>query len=341
MDETDDVFGRMREELPNELLSDIVEYLDPHGLFIAGRSAPWLTSYVLAEFEARFSGHEMVLRPGAFPTDRTVEILFDMIMVKGQGCRDFVRIFRNVIGFVEINYDEMAIEDAEAFNGIVAEYCGETLVSLKLNRWQEQMRVESFGRPLGSCETLEIQNSALHNFEIITTYFPNVTYLIHTDSDPFAQLFPRLETLVVKNDDRDFLDIRPLWRICGTLRHLTINIDRRIAFSRVLGSIEGNRLLETLHIDALAAPRIRWNDVNRLIREHPTLSDLDIKDVYFDPQKAQFVMERMASLQRFKYTTLDPFNNIQNLPFLVPGWGTLNLVDNIITMVREGNEEDN
>lgn len=203
-------------DMPDPVNWNIVENMNPATLFNATQSMPWLVRYAHISYGRRFRDLLVTIEVGSTNNLQGggVGIEAGIVFITQPIYQEYIRMFRDYITRLEINYRISSVQEAIEVNQFVGANCAERLVEVTLTRWPPGTRsFQSFENIFARVTKLEIMACTIGYFWNAPEYFPSVTRLIHDQSLTYVAYFNELRHLTIVSNFADWEHMVHLWEL--------------------------------------------------------------------------------------------------------------------------------
>lgn len=224
-------------------------------------------------------------------------------------CLQFLRCMGSAIDNLTIGYLLFDDNEYDYIHEYINKYCAESLTNIVFQD-KENHPIEYFDKPFVNVQTVAVYHSTFGNqFQLFPKWFPNmrtlelrdVKMLDHTMTMPFNHLRDLSINIVDGNCGLSKRMAARLFRFSRQLQHLKIRIfgDDGMALSALLDIIEANRNISKLNVSMENEMVVLSRHIERLVKEHPSLNELDLTGYLFNVNDALVVLQQLKSLEKF------------------------------------------
>lgn len=286
-------------DLPHLCLENIISDLDVINMLNLAATNQLFLSLVGSAFHRKFGTKTFWLNLNGFPNNEIRENQ-RRIMINGMKyCMPLLRLFGTQISTLVVA-DERNIH----VDRYISRYCSDTLTSITFN-YRSEFSADHFMQPFNCVETLRIIECDLGpHLLCLAQWFPNVRRLRIYKSIRNYRFdrvhFPHLESLHISFASMGLLRVNP------QIRSLALNIESGGRPTKFLDFVISNRSLLKLTVSNGHHLIVMTTcGVNRLIKEHRILVELNLPQYRFTADDAIAVIRGLNSLRKFRFQPKD------------------------------------
>lgn len=235
-------------------------------------------------------------------------------------CLQFLQCFGPVLTNVRIDYGRSNSKRFDYIHRYINKYCADSLLEIYFRDKENGVLINHFEKPFPNVQKVTVEDCHLGDqFPLFSQWFPNVRNLtlvdIVKDSRWLDSPFLHLEHVSVDVNNgwtlKNFTkaEISRLLDSCNQLNSLEIHMPRKrqgMTMNTLLNIIEGKPAMENLLLVMEYCTVVKFNEIQRLINEHPQLVELDVENFVFTADNALNLIRQLNSLQLFYFQLNDP-----------------------------------
>lgn len=309
-------------DVDDDCLVKIFDHLDLHSLFHVAVANEWLRPAAGVVYKRKFGTKEVFIKNNRYSTASSwVQYNFGrQITVIGlKTCLQYLRCLGSSICNVNICYSDWNKKQCQYVHQYTNEYCAECLVNIEF--WDKPNRnpIKHFEKPFVNIRTVNVHNSCLGDqFPSFQQWFPNMRSLKLLEVRTLRGIgmsFQHLENLCIDVNTygelgNTMMKANRLLRWNPQLHSLVIHVNsaQNIGMIVLLDIIKANpeiRNLKMIHNFYWNFTDVNTTNIQRLMREHPSLVELDLISFRISPGDAILLVRQLNSLKQFRFGIAD------------------------------------
>lgn len=296
-------------DLNPDCLEKILDRLDSHDFLHIALSNKVLQLAAVSSYKRKYGNKKII----ADPTNHaSIYMHENEIRIAGlKLCLQFIRCFGEHI-------TDLTVCSNSFLNRYIEQYCIKTLTKISLK--YGHFSVNSFRKPFKHVNVVEIAHiDPSKLFICFAFWFPNMHQLEivrgNISNNRFVELrFPKLEQITLSLGTQKTEVYATIMRANPQLKTIIFSHQDR-AMQRALITTKHNASILKLQIFRGCTYRTtHLNDLQRLVREHPLLVELDLTKHQLNAEGVIFLIRHLNALKLLRFAVNDPsdYHNIVN-----------------------------